>query len=98
MDPFEALYGRRCKSTIGWFEVGKSSLLCPSILYESLEKVWVIMDRLKIDYGRQKSYANNRKRDIEFEVGDMVYLKISPMKGVMIFGKKGKLSPWYVGP
>ncbi|KAH0716653.1 hypothetical protein KY290_012914 [Solanum tuberosum] len=57
-----------------------------------------LKDRLKTAHSRQKSYANNRKRDLEFEVGDWVYLKISPMKGVMRFGKKGKLSPQYVGP
>ncbi|WMV09170.1 hypothetical protein MTR67_002555, partial [Solanum verrucosum] len=58
----------------------------------------LIRDRLKTAHSRQKSYADNRKRNLEFEVGDWVYLKISPMKGVMRFGKKGKLSPRYVGP
>ena len=58
----------------------------------------MIRDRLKIAYSQQKSYADNRRRDLEFEVGDMVYLKISPMKGVMRFGKKGKLCPSYLCP
>ena len=53
---------------------------------------------MKTAQSRQKSYADNRRRDLEFEVGDWVYLKISPMKGVMRFGKKGKLSPRYIGP
>ena len=95
---FEALYGRRCRSPVGWFEVGESSLLGPEIVYDALQKVRVIRDRLKTTYSRQKSYADNIRRDLEFEVGDKVYLKISPMKGVMRFGKKGKLSPRYVGP
>ena len=67
-------------------------------MYDALEKVRVIRDRFKIAYSNQKSYADNRIRVLEFEVGDMVYLKISPMKGVMIFDKKGKLRPRYVGP
>ena len=58
----------------------------------------MIRDRLSTAYSRQKSYADNRKRPLEFNVGDQVYLKISPMKGVMRFGRKGKLSPRYVGP
>ena len=96
MDPFEALYGRRCRSPIGWFEVGGSSFLGPKIVYQALEMVRVIRDRLKTNYSRQKSYANNRRRDLEFKVGDMVYLKILPMKGAIRFGKKGKFSPRYV--
>ena len=58
----------------------------------------MIRDRLSTAYSRQKSYADNRKRPLEFNIGDLVYLKISPMKGVMRFGRKGKLSPRYVGP
>ena len=95
---FETLYGRRCRSPILWFEVGESSLLGPEVVYEALEKVHVIRNRLNKTYSRKKSYTDNRRRDIEFEVCGKVYLKISPMKGVMRFGKKGKLSFWYVGP
>ena len=62
------------------------------------DKIKVIRDRLKISQDRQKSYANNRRRDLEFEVGDMVFLRISPWKGVLRFGKRGKLSPRYIGP
>ncbi|XP_070057278.1 uncharacterized protein [Nicotiana tomentosiformis] len=76
MAPYEALYGRRCRSPVGWFEV----------------------ERLRTAQSRQKSYSDVRRRDLEFEVGDWVFLKISPMKGVMRFGKKGKLSPRYIGP
>ncbi|WMV25401.1 hypothetical protein MTR67_018786 [Solanum verrucosum] len=77
---------------------GEFALLGPKVVYEATEKVLLIRDRLKMAHNRQKSYALNRKRDLEFEVGDWVYLKISPMKWVMRFGKKGKLSPRYVGP
>ena len=62
------------------------------------EKVEVVRDNLKIARDRQKSYANNRRRDLQFEIGDRVFLKISPWKGVLRFGKRGKLSPRYIGP
>ena len=60
--------------------------------------VHIIRNRLQTAYSRQKSYADQRRRDLEFEEGDKVYLKISPIKGVVKFGKNGKLSPCYVGP
>ena len=66
LSPFEALYGRRYRSLVGWFEVGESSLLGPEIIYEYLEKVRVIRNRSKITYSRQKSYGYNRRRDLEF--------------------------------
>ena len=80
MAPFEAIYGRRYRSQVGWFEVVESSLLGLKIIYEALEKVQMIRDRLKTAYSREKSYANNRRRELEFKVGDKVYLKISLMK------------------
>ncbi|WMV38069.1 hypothetical protein MTR67_031454 [Solanum verrucosum] len=95
---FQSGLGTRCRSPVGWFEVGEFSLLGPEVVYEATEKVRLIRDRLKMAHSRQKSYVKNRKRDLELEVGDWVYLKISPMKGMMRFGKKGKLSPRYVGP
>ena len=70
----------------------------PDLVMDALEKVRMIRERLKTAQSRQKSYADVRRRDLEFKVGDWVYLKVSPMKGVVRFGKKGKLSPRYVGP
>ena len=78
MAPCEALYGRNYRPPVGWFKVSESSLHVLEIIYESLEKVQVIRDRLKIAYSQQKSYAKIKRIDLEFEVGDMVYLKISP--------------------
>ena len=98
MSPFEALYDRGCSYPVGWFEVGESSILDPEIIHKALDKVRVIRDRLATAYSRQNSYADNRKRPLVIDVGDQVYLKISPMKGVMRFGRKGKLSPRYFGP
>jgi len=98
MAPFEALYGRICRYLSGWFDVAESAILRPGIVHESVEKVRKTRDRLATTYSCQKSYADNRKKDREFEVGDQVYLKISPMKEAMSFGKKRKLSPRYLGP
>ncbi|KAF3646392.1 Apyrase 2 [Capsicum annuum] len=95
---FEALYGRKCRSPIGWFEVGEVAVSVPDSVFEAMEKVKLIKERLKTVQSRQKSYADVRRRDLEFEVGDLVYLKILPMKGVKRFEKKGNVSPRYVGP
>ncbi|WMV45188.1 hypothetical protein MTR67_038573 [Solanum verrucosum] len=81
----EALYGRRCRPPIGWFEVCKGSLIGPELVHEAIEKVRLIREWLKTTQSRQKSYADVRRRDLEFDVNDWVYLKISPMKGMMRF-------------
>jgi hypothetical protein len=73
-------------------------LLGPDIVRENDEKIQLIKERLQIAQSRQKSYADRHKRDMQLEIGDMVYLKVSPMRGVKRFGIKGKLSPRYVGP
>ncbi|WRX14095.1 Reverse transcriptase domain - like 10 [Theobroma cacao] len=98
MAPFEALYGRRCRSPIGWLEVGERKLLGPELVQDATEKIRMIRQRMLTAQNRQKSYADNRQRDLEFQVGDHVFLKVSPTKGVMRFGKKGKFSPRYIGP
>ena len=98
MAPYEALYGRKCRTPVCWDEVGERKLVGPKIVQVTCDKIKVIRDRLKIAHDRQKSYANNRRRDLQFEVGDMVFLRISPWKGVQRFRKRGKLSPRYNGP
>ena len=98
MTPYEALYGRKCRTPVCWDEVGERKLVSPEIIQVTCDKIKVIKDRLKILQDRQKSYANNHRKDLEFEVGDMVFLRISPWKGVLRFGKRGKLSPRYIGP
>jgi len=98
MAPYEALYGRPCRSPVCWSDVGERQLIGPEIVQMYAEKVDVIRQRLATAQSRQKSYADRRRRALMFEVGDHVFLKISPSRGVMRFGKKGKLSPRYVGP
>ncbi|GKA35630.1 putative reverse transcriptase domain-containing protein, partial [Tanacetum coccineum] len=96
--PFEALYGRKCRSPVIWTEVGESQLIGPEIVQETTEKIVQIRERLKTARSRPKIYADKRCKPLEFQVGDQVLLKVSPWKGVVRFGKKGKLAPRYVGP
>ncbi|GJT83396.1 putative reverse transcriptase domain-containing protein [Tanacetum coccineum] len=96
--PFEALYGRKCRSPVIWTEVGENQLIGPELVQETTEKIFQIKERLITARSRQKSYADKRRKPLEFEVGDRVLLKVSPWKGVVRFGKKGKLAPRYVGP
>nr|GEY99113.1 putative reverse transcriptase domain-containing protein [Tanacetum cinerariifolium] len=96
--PFEALYGRKRRSPVIWAEVGESQLIGHEIVQETTKKIMQIKERLKMARDRQKSYADKRRKPLEFKVGNRVLLKVSPWKGVVRFGKKGKLMPWYVGP
>ncbi|GJU62549.1 reverse transcriptase domain-containing protein [Tanacetum coccineum] len=96
--PFEALYGRKCRSPVLWAEIGDSRLIGPEWVQETTDKVVVIRDRLKAARDRHKSYADNRRKPLEFQVGDHVMLKVSPWKGVVRFGKTGKLAPRFIGP
>ena len=98
MAPFEALYGRKCRTPVCWDEIGERRLVGPELVQITSEKVKFVHDNLKITRDRHKSYANNRCRDLQFEIGDRVFLKISPWKGVLRFGKRGKLSARYIGP
>jgi hypothetical protein len=97
MAPVEALYGRKCRSPICWYEPGASKEFHPDYIKEKQHVIDVIRDRLKIAQSRQKSYADSKRSTWEPHVGDMVYLRVSPMKGVHHFGVKGKLSPRYTG-
>ncbi|GJY20686.1 putative reverse transcriptase domain-containing protein [Tanacetum coccineum] len=81
-----------------WAEVGESQLIGPEIVQETTEKIVQIKERLKTARSRRKSYADKRRKPLEFKVGDQVLLKVSPWKGVVQFGKKGKLAPRYMGP
>ena len=98
MAPFEALYGRKCRSPICWNEIGESQITGPELIQETSDKIQCIRDNLLKARSRQKCYADKRRKPLEFQIGDMVLLKVSPWKGVVRFGKKGKLSPRYVGP
>jgi hypothetical protein len=97
MSPFEALYGRKCRTPLMWTEVGERTLLKPSLIKEVEDRVAEIREKLKEAQSRQKSYSDKR-RELSFVVGDFVYLKVSPIRGTRKFQVRGKLAPRYIGP
>ena len=98
MAPFEALYGHRCRTPLSWSQVGERVIFGPDLVTEAEEKVRVIQENHKAAQSRQKSYFDKKRKPLQFKVGDHVYLRVSPTKGVQRFGEKGKLAPRYVGP
>jgi hypothetical protein len=98
MPPYEAIYGKKCQSPLYWDNVSERQMLGLKLIQDTRDKVHVIKERMSATQSQQKSYVDNRKRPLEFKVGDRVLLKVSPMRGVMRFGKKGKLSPRFVRP
>ena len=98
MPPFELLYGRRCRTPICWGEVGQRVMGSTEIVLQTTEQIQRVRQRLLTAQSRQKSYADRRRSELEFQVGDYVLLKVSPWKGVIRFRKRGKLGPRYIGP
>ena len=98
MAPYEALYGRPCRSPLGWTKVGERSITGPDLNRGTSEKVSLIRQRLLTAQSRKKRYAGVRRQPLEFEVGDHVILKVMPKRGVVRVGKRGKLSPRFIGP
>ena len=98
MVPYEALYGRKCRTPLCWTELSERKVIGPDLIRETEEKVKMIIEKLKVATDRQKSYTDMKRKDIRYEVGEKVFLKVSPWKKVMRFGKKGKLSPRFIGP
>jgi hypothetical protein len=97
MSPFEALYGWPCHTPLSWSESGERVIFGPDIVIEEEDKVKQNQANILTTQSRQKSYADKRCHPWEFEVGDHVYIQVSPMKGVRRFGIKGKLAPHYIG-
>ena len=98
MAPYETLYGRPCRSPICWIEVGESSITSPNLIRDTSEKVSLIRQFLLTAQSRQKSYDDVRRQPLDFEDGDHVFLKVMPKRGVVRFGKRGKLLPRFIGP
>jgi transposase InsO family protein len=98
MSPFETLYGRKCRTPLMWSEVGERSFFGPAKIKDAEEGVAQVRENLRIAQSRQKSYGDNHRRDLEFQVRDYVYLRVSPLRGIVRFHVKGKLAPRYVGP
>ena len=96
MAPYEALYGRKCRTPVCWTKLNEHKVIGLDIVKDTEEKVQVIRKRLKEASDQQKSYADLKRRDIAYEVGDKVFLKVSPWRKILLFGKKGKLSPRFI--
>jgi hypothetical protein len=93
MSPFEALYGRKCRTPLYWDQTRERQFFRPKLIQEAEEQVCIIRENLRVAQTRKKSYADNRRIPLEFEEGDHVYLKVSPLRGMKRFKVKGKLSP-----
>jgi hypothetical protein len=98
MAPFEMLYGRRCRTPLFWNETGEQKVFGPDILEEVEKQVRMVRENLRVTQSRQKSYADHRRRELSFEVGDFIYLKVSPMRGLRRFKVRGKFAPRFIGP
>ena len=98
MEPYQALYGQKCRTPSCWLEAGEKQFMRPELVHQTAEKLKIIRERMLAAQDRQKSYADNNRRPMTFEVGDLVLLKVSPWKGLIRFGKRGKLSPRFIGP
>jgi hypothetical protein len=96
MAPFEVLYGRRCRTPLNWIEPGEKVIFGPNLVKEAEATIHRTQDNLKVTKSHQEAYAKKRHRPLEFKVGDHVYLRVSPMKGVKRFRVKGKLAPHYI--
>ncbi|KAK5845757.1 hypothetical protein PVK06_001973 [Gossypium arboreum] len=98
MAPYEALYGHKCRTPLFWTELGENKIFGVDLIKDAEQKVKVIRESLKAATDHQKSYADLKRKDIEYQVGDKVFLKVSPWKKILRFGRKGKLSPRFIGP
>jgi hypothetical protein len=98
MAPFEALYGHRCRTPLSWSQIGERKIFGPDLVMEAEDKVKTIQTNLNAAQSRQKSYADIRRRPLQFQVGDFVYLRVHPTRGIQRFGVKGKLAPRYIRP
>lgn len=98
MAPFEALYGRKCRTPLCWHETGESVVLGPELVRETTEKVKLIREKMKASHSRQKSYHYKRRKDLEFSAGDHVFFRVTPVTGVGRALKSKKLTPRFIGP
>jgi hypothetical protein len=98
MSPFETLYGRKCRTPLYWDQTGGRQFFGPELIQEAEEQVCIIRENLRVAQTRQKSYDDNRRRPLEFEERNHVYVKVSPLRGMRRFKVKGKLSPRFIRP
>ena len=92
------MYDRKCRTLVCWTELNEHKVIGPNIVKETEEKVCVIQKRLKDASDRQKSYVGLKRKDIEYDVRDKVFLKVPSWRKILRFGNKGKLSTRFIGP
>src|ERR1051325_11256742 len=97
MAPFEALYGRRCRTTLCWYESGESVVIGPEIVQQTSKKIKMIQEKMKTSQSRQKTYHDKRKKDLEFSEGEHVFMRVTPMTGIGRALKSKKLTPCFIG-
>jgi hypothetical protein len=98
MAPFEMLYGHRCRTPLFWSETGERKVFRPDILQEAEKQVRIVTKNIRVAQSRHKSYIDHMRRELSFEVGDFVYVRVSPMRGLRCFKVRGKLAPMFIGP
>jgi hypothetical protein len=98
MAPFEMLYGHRCQTPLFWSEAQERKVFEPDILQEAKKQVHMVSENMRVAQSRQKSCVDHRRRELSFEVGDFVYLKVSPKRGLHRFKVQGKLTPRFIRP
>jgi len=98
MAPYEALYGRKCKTPLCWYQDGEAVQVGPELLEQTTKKVRMVRDRIQASQSRQKAYANRRRRPLEFAAGDHVFLRVTRTTGVGRALRSRKLSPKFLGP
>ncbi|WVZ97087.1 hypothetical protein U9M48_042648, partial [Paspalum notatum var. saurae] len=96
--PFQALYGKRCRTPLFWNQTGEKQVFGPDIIQDAEQQLRIIQQNLRIAQSRQRSYADVHRKYLSFKVDDHVYLKMSPMRGIRRFNVKGKLAPGYIEP
>jgi hypothetical protein len=98
MASFEMLYGHRCRTPLFWSETGERKIFGPDMLQEAEKQVRMVRENLRVVQSRRNSYVDHRRRELSFEFGDFMYLKVSAMRGLRHFKVRGKLAPRFIGP
>ncbi|XP_012466415.1 uncharacterized protein LOC105785032 [Gossypium raimondii] len=98
MAPYKALYSHKCRTPLYWTNLSEKKIHGVELIKETEQKVKVIRDCLKVVSDRQKSYADLKRKDVEYQIGDKVFLKVSPWKKILRFGRKSKFRPRFIGP
>lgn len=98
MKPFEALYGKRCRTPLCWYNSGESAVLGLEIVQQTTKKIKIIKEKLRASQSRQESYHDNRMKELEFQEGDHIFLRVTLVTGVGRALKSRKLTPCFIGP